>query len=194
MPPGSVRGRSFAERVELLVAERLDVAPIVRLHVRASIRRVGGKVSAGTSRSHASAATRQCRRNELETTRYHHRAVEKVISTFRPDPDEIGLTKAVQMFHALRARAELRKAKEPNVNQKCRRGESSVDAKSALPYWGNARSGYCAPGVFHFSGPAMEADVAAELTRRRPRAPQRRWRCFMRCAPGPNCARPRNAP
>jgi transposase len=30
MLPGSVRGRSFAERVELLVAERLDVAPIVR--------------------------------------------------------------------------------------------------------------------------------------------------------------------
>jgi transposase len=29
MLPGSVRGRSFAERVELLVAERLDVAPIV---------------------------------------------------------------------------------------------------------------------------------------------------------------------
>jgi transposase len=28
--PGSVRGRSFAERVELLVAERLDVAPIIR--------------------------------------------------------------------------------------------------------------------------------------------------------------------
>jgi transposase len=31
MLPGSVRGRSFAEPVELLVAERLDVAPIVLL-------------------------------------------------------------------------------------------------------------------------------------------------------------------
>src|SRR5271168_3423814 len=30
MLPGSVRGRSFAERVEVLVAERPDVAPIVR--------------------------------------------------------------------------------------------------------------------------------------------------------------------
>ena len=30
MLPGSVRGRSFAERVELLVADRPDVAPIVR--------------------------------------------------------------------------------------------------------------------------------------------------------------------
>ena len=30
MLPGSVRGRSFAERLELLIAERPDVAPIVR--------------------------------------------------------------------------------------------------------------------------------------------------------------------
>src|SRR5271157_1272559 len=30
MLPGSVRGRSFAERVEVLIAERPDIAPIVR--------------------------------------------------------------------------------------------------------------------------------------------------------------------
>jgi hypothetical protein len=153
MPPGSVRGRSFAERVELLVAERLDVAPIVRLHVRASIRRVGGKVSAGTSRSHASAATRQCRRNELETTRYHHRAVEKVISTFRPDPDEIGLTKAVQMFHALRARAELRKAKEPNVT-KSAEGANRLLTRKARCLIGETHARDIAPRAFFiFQGP-----------------------------------------
>ena len=70
MLPGSVLGRSFAERVEILIAERPDVAPIVR-----PTRQLRGhKQTSASSRS-----WRKGKTGSLAQTKDRHAAVLRVL-------------------------------------------------------------------------------------------------------------------